>query len=237
MSLLANYSAQNPPFIDVHTHRRTQTAGVFSISNFSQKEVQNDFFTEGVTPRSVGLHPWFLTKENFEKDFERLLQLASNQQVIAIGECGLDKLRGEDIAFQTLVFERQIHLAETVSKPVVIHCVKAFGEVIVVKKRLKPTVPLIIHGFNKKADVVNELVRHGFYISIGAAILEKKRPNTEGSNFADILRQIPLDRLFLETDDAENASIQEVYEVAAKILDMDLSELKFKIYENTVRIF
>jgi TatD DNase family protein len=237
MTLIAKYSFNNPPFIDVHTHRRTQTAGVLSIPNFTQKEVQNNFFTEGVTPCSVGLHPWFLTKENFEKDFEKLSQLASNQRVMMIGECGLDKLKGEDIAFQTQAFEQQIRLAETISKPIVIHCVRAFGEVIAVKKRLKPTVPLIIHGFNKKADVLKELLRHDFYISIGAAILEKKRPNTEGSNFAEILRQIPLDRLFFETDDAENVSIQEIYEVAANILEMDLAELKFKIYENTGRIF
>jgi TatD DNase family protein len=239
---MSQYSSNNPPFVDVHTHR-TQTAGVFSIPNFTQKEFQSAFFAdlsrgnrEGILPCSVGLHPWFLTKENFEKDFEKLSQLASNQQVIAIGECGLDKIRGEDIAFQTQAFEQQIRLAETISKPIVIHCVRAFGEVIAVKKRLKPTVPLIIHGFNKKADVLKELLRHDFYISIGAAILGKKRPNTEGSNFAEILRQIPLDRLFFETDDAENASIQEIYDVAAKILGMELAELKIKIYENLEQI-
>jgi TatD DNase family protein len=242
MSLIDNITAKNPPFVDVHTHRRIQTAGVLSISNFSQKDFQNAFFTdlsqntEGVTSCSVGLHPWFLTKENFEKDFDRLSQLASNQRVIAIGECGLDKLKGEDIAFQTLVFERQIRLAEAVSKPVVIHCVRAFGEVVAVKKRLKPSVPLIIHGFNKKASILEELVRHDFYISIGGAILEKKHLNTEGVHFAEILRQIPLDRLFFETDDAENMGISEVYDAAAKMLGMDLADLKSKIYENIVRI-
>jgi TatD DNase family protein len=236
MSLPTDFSANNPPFIDVHTHRRTHAAGIFSITNFSQKEFQNTFFTEGVTQCSIGLHPWFLTKENFEKDFENLSQLASNQQVRTIGECGLDKLRGEDIAFQTRVFEQHIRLAEAVFKPVVIHCVRAFGEVVAVKKRLKPTVPLIIHGFNKKATILKELVHHGFYISIGAAILEKKRANTEGSNFTEILRQIPLNKLFFETDDAENVEIQEIYAAAAEVLGIDLQELKLKIYENTVKI-
>lgn len=244
MSQITQYPLDNSLFIDVHTHRRTHMAGVFSISNFSQKEVQNAFFTEGGTACSIGLHPWFLTKENFEHDFEILSQYAFNQQVIAIGECGLDKLKGEDIAFQTHVFEQQIRLAEKVSKPVVIHCVRAFGEVIAIKKRLKPTVPLIIHGFNKKATILKELVQHGFYISFGAAILEKKRTHTEElvpillreSNFAEILRLMPLDKLFFETDDAENVDIQAIYEVAAEILDMDLHELKLKIHANAVKI-
>ena len=237
MSLTTDFSANNPPFIDVHTHRQTQTAGVFSITNFSQKEAQKAFFTEGVSSCSIGLHPWFLTKENFEHDFEILTQCAYNQQVIAIGECGLDKLKGEDIAFQTLVFEQQIRLAEVVSKPILIHCVRAFGEVIAVKKRLKPTVPLIIHGFNKKIPILTELIRHDFFISFGAAILEKKCSNTEGGHFAEILRLMPLDKLFFETDDAENIEIQAIYEIAAEILGMDLHELKFKIYENAVGVF
>jgi TatD DNase family protein len=237
---MSQYNSNTPPFVDVHTHRRTQTAGVLSIPNFSQKDFsqnfQNALFTEGVTSCSVGLHPWFLTKDNFEKDFEKLSQLASNQQVITIGECGLDKLKGEDMGFQTLVFEQQVRLAEAVSKPVVIHCVRAFGEVVAVKKRLKPSVPLIIHGFNKKASILNELVRHDFYISIGGAILEKKRLHTEGSHFSEILQQIPLDRLFFETDDAENVEISAVYDAAAKILGMDLSNLKSSIYDNFKRI-
>jgi TatD DNase family protein len=252
MTLIAKYSSNNPPFVDVHTHLRTRTAGVFSIPNFSQKDFQNDFFTdlsrdnrEGVTSCSVGLHPWFLTKENFENDFEKLSQLASNQQVIAIGECGLDKLRGKDLAFQALVFEQQIRLAEAVSKPVVIHCVRAFGEVIAIKKRLKPTVPLIIHGFNKKASILTELIRHDFFISFGAAILEKKVSNTEElvpillreGQLAEILRQMPLDRLFFETDDAENVEIQEIYKAASEILKMDLEALKFKIHENAKHVF
>ncbi len=225
-----------PPFIDIHTHRRTTSEGVFAVPNFSQKDLENGFYTEGVGWASVGLHPWFLTGENFEHDFNKLSQFAHNQQVIAIGECGLDKLKGENLDFQTTAFEAQIRLAESVRKPIVIHCVKAFGEIIAVKKRLKPSVPLIIHGFNKNQNVLAELLRHGFFISIGAAILGKKTPqnasDTEGGAFSEMLRQIPLDRLFFETDDAENVRIEAVYEAAAQILGMDLNDLKSIVYEN-----
>jgi TatD DNase family protein len=230
------FASDNPPFIDIHTHRRTTASGVLSLPNFSQKDLENGFYTEGSPFASVGLHPWFLTKENFEKDFEKLSQLAHNQNNIAIGECGLDKLKGEDLAFQTMAFEAQIHLAESVAKPVVIHCVRAFGEIMVIKKRLKPTVPMVIHGFNKKGEILRELLRHGFFISIGASILPKNGVYTEGSPFSEILHKIPLDRLFFETDDADNVDISTIYEVAALVFKMDVNDLKSIVYTNFLNI-
>ncbi len=237
MSLIANFSSDNLPFVDVHTHRRNTSAGGISVSNFSQKDFEKGDFTEGSILASVGLHPWFLTRENFEKDFERLSQLVRNEHVVAIGECGLDKLKGEDLAFQTAAFEAQIRLAESVSKPVVIHCVRAFGEVVAVKKRLKPTVPFIIHGFNKNEKVLAELLRHDFLVSIGASILSKRQAHTEGSSFEAMMRKIPLDRLFFETDDAENVAVSAIYEAAAKVLNIELSSLKSIIYDNFRKVF
>lgn len=245
---------ERAPFIDIHTHRREPSEGVITVSNYAQKDV----FTEGPTLATVGLHPWFLTRENFENDFKNLTQLIENQQVIGIGECGLDKLRGEDLAFQTKVFEAQIRLAESVSKPVVIHCVRAFSEIIAIKKRLKPSVPLIIHGFNRNETVLKELLRHDFFISIGAAILPKKHVNalekrgfalakaefvlarheaTAEASFSKVVQQIPLDRLFFETDDADNVFIIDVYQAASEILDIDLSRLKSIVYDNFKRLF
>jgi TatD DNase family protein len=242
---IPQFSPLNPPFIDVHTHRRTTSAGVISVPNFSQKDLENGQNTEEPVPiflreslfASAGLHPWFLTKENFKIDFEKLSQLVDNQNIIAIGECGLDKLKGEDLAFQTMAFEAQIRLAESVSKPVVIHCVRAFNEVIALKKRLKPTVPLIIHGFNKNEKILGGLIRHDFFISIGAAILPKNGQNTEGSLLSKNLHQIPLERLFFETDDAENMGISEVYLAASAVLNLDLKDLKSIIYENFKIVF
>ena len=232
MPLIFDHSPHNPPFIDFHTHRRTSQSGVLSIPNFSQKDFEDDIHSATFDCASIGLHPWFLTRANFSKDFEKISQLVHNQAIVAIGECGLDKMRGEDLAFQTTAFEAQIRLAESVSKPVVIHCVRAFGEIIAVKKRLKPTVPLIIHGFNKNQNILDELLRHGFFISIGASILPKNAVYTEESPFSKIFQKIPLDRLFFETDDNENISISEVYEAAAEILKIDLNDLQSMIYTN-----
>ena len=146
------------PFVNIHTHFSKRDENVVSIQNFSQNEWEKDSFTEGGQLASVGLHPWFLTKENAETDFKKLTQLVDNQNIVAIGECGLDKLRGESLDFQTTIFTKQIQLAESIQKPVIIHCVRAFNEVIALKKKLKPTVPMIIHGFNKGETILKELL-------------------------------------------------------------------------------
>ena len=218
------------PFVDIHTHFPKTDENVISIQNFSQNEWKNLFYTEGGHFASVGLHPWFLTNENSEKDFEKLTQLIENQNIIAIGECGLDKLRGESLDFQINIFTKQIQLAESIQKPVIIHCVRAFNEVIALKKKLKPTIPMIIHGFNKNETVLKELIKNGFYVSIGAVLLRGSE------NFKKTVLQMPTERLFFETDD-QNIDVQQIYEAYCKAADMELNNLKSIIYENYLRNF
>ena len=215
------------PFVDIHTHFKNNDADVISVLNITQQE----YLIPNIPPQyfSAGLHPWFLSKANFETDLNKLTQLIDNQSVIFLGECGLVRLKGEDLAFQTQVFEAQIRLAESFSKPVVIHCVKAFNEIIAIKKRLKPRVPLIIHGYNQNKTILINLVMSDFYISFGKAIFKKE------SNAAQALQFIPLNRVFLETDNMD-MSIKTVYEKAAEVLNMDLKDLKKIIFDNFNRI-
>ena len=220
------------PFVDVHTHFKNNDADVISVLNITQQGQFVENTPEGINKggyHSAGLHPWFLSRDNFEHDFNKLTQLIENQSVIFLGECGLDRLKGEDVAFQTQVFEAQIRLAESFSKPVVIHCVKAFNETIAIKKRLKPRVPLIIHGFNQNKILLNDLIKNGFYISIGTPIFKKE------SNAAQVLHIIPQERLFFETDDID-LSIKAVYEKAAEVMNIDLKDLKKIISDNFNRI-
>ncbi|MBL7814701.1 MAG: TatD family hydrolase [Saprospiraceae bacterium] len=214
------------PFVDIHTHLPKVAQGVVSVQNFTQ----NDLYTEGGQNASVGLHPWFLTKENVEQDFKTLSKRAMQPNVVAIGECGLDRLRGESLAFQTQVFEQHIRLAEQVQKPVIIHCVRAFNEVVAVKRRMNPRVPLLIHGFHKNETILQDLLRHGFYISVGAAILRG------GHNAHDAFKHIPIDRLFLETDDAD-VPIERIYAAYATLTGIGLMDLKEHIYQRFASLF
>lgn len=221
------------PYIDIHTHFRTNVPDVISVLNLSQVEdwgeislVSSDASQQSF---SIGLHPWFLTPNNAQEDFNNLKNSIENQQITALGECGLDRLKGESLEFQIPLFEQQIRLAEAYKKPVIIHCVKAYSEVISIKKNLKPRIPLIIHGFNQNEQILKELLKNQFYISIGTNVL---MPN---SNAFKALKQIPLSQLFLETDDKKE-DIRRIYERVAEILNMPLEELKKAILENFSRI-
>lgn len=221
------------PYIDIHTHFRTNVPDVISVLNLSQMDDWTEISLASSDASeqyfSIGLHPWFLTSINAQQDFNNLKNSIENQRIIALGECGLDRLKGESLEFQISLFEQQIRLAEVYQKPVIIHCVKAYNEVISIKKKLKPRIPLIIHGFNQNEQILKELLKNQFYISIGTHAL---MPN---SNAFKALKLIPPTQLFLETDDKKE-DIRNVYEQVAKILNMPIEDLKKIVLENFSRI-
>lgn len=179
---------------------------------------------------SAGIHPWYIKMEDWQKDLQTLKKWIDNEQIIAIGECGLDRLAQVSIAQQLFVFDAQVKLAEQVQKPVIIHCVRAFNELIQWKIQNKPVEPLIIHGFNNKQEIAQQLLAHGFYFSLGTALVN---PN---SNASKVIKLIPIERLFLENDDRETP-IETVYEAAANHLEISISELKNQIWANFATVF
>lgn len=216
-----------PKFIDIHTHNQTPEEGVLKIINAPQSldlsEQPSSYF-------SLGLHPWYLDKNTIEHDFEELEQNAKKQQVVMIGECGLDRNIDVDLAFQTEVFIQQIQLAERLQKPIIIHCVRAFPEIIAIKKKLNPSIPMIIHGFNNNPQVCQQLIKHQFYVSLGAALLN---PN---SNASKIITMIPKEKLFLETDD-KNCTISSIFVAASIHVGAEIVILQEIIINNFNRIF
>lgn len=217
------------PFLNFHTHNFPPTPDEKSIYNLMIEEiaaivkVRNNWI-------SAGIHPWYIKMEDWQKDLQTLKKWIDNEQIIAIGECGLDRLAQVSIAQQLLVFDAQIKLAEQVQKPVIIHCVRAFNELIQWKIQNKPLIPLIIHGFNNKQEIAQQLLAHGFYFSLGTALVN---PN---SNASKVIKLIPIERLFLENDDRETP-IETVYEAAANHLEISISELKNQIWANFATVF
>lgn len=139
---------------------------------------------------SIGIHPW----EAEEATPERLALLedrASHEpQIVAIGEAGLDRLRGPGLDVQERVFEAQAEIAERVGKPLIIHAVRTIPEILSIHKRLRPRQPWIIHGFRGRIESARQiLARPGIFISVGA-----NPPAPE------VLAAIPPERLLRETD-------------------------------------
>lgn len=226
-------------FINIHTHNPEKQDNQQIIYNLIIPETEEalETFPDETVPNSwlsAGIHPWYIAErrpsENNQKlQLEKLRQLAQYQDIKLIGECGLDRLKGSPLPIQEEIFIKQIRIAEEVKKPLIIHCVKCFSELISIKKIVRPKVPMIVHGFNNNLTIAQMLLEKGFYLSLGTAILQ------ENSNAAQVLLQIPLEKLFLETDD-KAISIMEIYEKASFILKMPINKLEDTIFANYLEI-
>lgn len=216
---LADYS-----FIDIHTHA-VKSSIAFQILNISTTE---PLLPPSDIPFSCGIHPWYLTKENEAQSFKRLEEWIKYPNCIALGECGLDKIQGPSLDRQMAVFEKQIALAITCQKPMILHVVKAHQELLSLK--VKQPEKMILHGFNKKREVAEKLIDYGFNVSIGHAVLSNE-------SLMDTVKNIPLNQLFLETDDQAQLNISEIYAAVASIKGLAIQELQREIKNNYIRVF
>jgi TatD DNase family protein len=211
-------------FFNLHTHKYTNQENVLELVNQYPQE-----FDDTIPFYSIGIHPWYIREKQLETDLQIIESKLQEANCLAIGECGLDKRIEAPLELQQMVFEKQLLLAEKYKKPVVIHCVASFQEVIATKKRLKLTVPMIIHGFSKNKQVAKELIDNGFYISFGKYLL--RNPELES-----VFQSIPNDKFFLETDTVEEG-IEEVYALAARYKKMGIDELQQQIKSNFAAVF
>ncbi len=208
-------------YYNIHTHKFSDNEEIVELVNQFPDEVDSNlpFF-------SVGIHPWYLDENQLGEQLELIEKYVHLSNCKAIGECGLDKRIETSIEIQKKVFIPQLLLAEKYKKPVVLHCVAAYQELIEIKKELNLTVPLIIHGFSKNKQVAQSLLNNGFYLSFGKYLLLNP-------DLGEVLKTVPLDRLFLETDTMEQ-TIFDVYNKAESILNKDV---RFIITENYIRVF
>jgi len=209
-------------FLDVHTHQSGKKKGVTSIESLS---LTSDIFLAmpKTKPISIGLHPWYATLNQLPLQMKYMEVLAKQENVKLIGECGLDKLRGETLDNQIFILKAQILLAEKLRKPIILHCVKSFSELMALKQELGIKVPMIIHGFNKHQELGKQMQSNGFLLSFGSAILK------HDSNAAELIKTSQ--RFFLETDTADT-SIEQIYQAAANLKKCSVDELKAIIFTN-----
>ena len=206
-------------FFNIHTHMaKHPESEILSVDVHSYSSIEKNAFL------SVGIHPWYLTDDDAENQLELLRKAIENKHVVAIGECGLDKLKGPSMELQKVVFKEQMAMAEEHGLPLVIHCVKASNELVQLKRQTHPDQPWIIHGFRGKEALGKEFIQHGFYLSFGACYQE------------EALRSVPVERLFIETDESE-LSIEDIYLRIAQSRGMDLKELTESIKKNVERVF
>lgn len=209
--------------IDFHTHNRNAGPGaIINLLPGDANEIKAGFFY------SIGLHPWYIREDEVEWQLEQIRNVATMPEVIAIGEAGLDKLAVSDFKLQQFIFQEQISIAEALKKPLIIHSVRSYNEMVQIKTASESTVPWVVHGFNSNIRVAEMLIDHGFCLSFGKALLNPK------TNATRVLNQVDQGKVFLETDDSE-VKIEEIYKIAARLLKSDFDPLKSNIYRNFIK--
>lgn len=205
--------------LDIHTHHLPLHPEQ-AIFNYSPEML----VAQLPTYCSVGIHPWYLTPDNLRTKWDWLMLAVHHPNVLAIGEAGLDKAVDVPFALQLDVFERQIELSEVMELPLIIHCVRAANEIVELKKRIQPHMPWIIHGFRGKKEQALQYIRHGIFLSFGEKYQE------------EALRAVPVDRLFLETDES-TIEISLLYEQAATICSLSVESFTMQIQQNINEVF
>jgi TatD DNase family protein len=210
-------------YFNLHTHTASGQPGFVELLNEYPLEME-----DGLASYSIGIHPWKITDQT-DRELQIIEQKLSDPACWAVGECGLDKRIETPMDVQQKVFEPQLLLAQQAGKPVVIHCVAAYDEVVATKDKLGITVPLILHGFSKSMALARQMIGEGFYLSFGKYLLR----NPE---LPEVFAKVPADRFFLETDTIDEP-LTEVYELAAKARGVSIEEIKEQVAANVERVF
>lgn len=167
---------------DLHTHRLDSTNGIISV---------NPFFNayDAAKHYSAGIHPWN-AESAAEREINALYEAAARGEVVAIGECGLDRLRGGCLDYQIKIFREHISLSEALRKPLIVHCVRCTAELLAERKRSRAAMPWAFHGFRGGAAEAAQLCRAGIYVSLG------ERFNAQAAAV------VPEEMLLAETDES-----------------------------------
>ena len=214
---------ENKIFINIHGHRQANNIQEWVMMNLMAKDYPPEDIESGFY--SVGFHPYNVGKVDDEDTISKVRLSTENPNVFAIGEIGLDKSIQAPLDHQMRIFEAQVEIAEYADMPVVLHVVRAFNEIIDFMKVHQPVVPMIIHGFNGNKQMAESLLKSGFMISFGEAIAR------EGSAAIETLKMVPVEKMFLETDEGE-LDIREIYHFAAQMKGISMDHLRLQIFEN-----
>ena len=213
-------------FIDIHTHNeKTKSASIYNFSFIEDNEVPEERYF------SIGIHPWFLEKINIDRSLSFLKDKINHPFCMAIGEIGLDYKcdipRQEQIKF----FALQMHIASSYNvRVVILHCVRAYNDIIRIIKESKYQGYLIFHDYNGNLEVTKSLLKYKAYFSFGKSIF---RQNNQFSGQFALIK----DRFFLETDEQTEYSIENIYYKAAALSRCTDNDLQRLLQQNFINCF
>ena len=161
-----------PKLLDCHTH--SQKVSCQAIRSLTYVEWSGDATIEEGQLYSIGFHPWSLPLEENQTALIDQMQrrLASTPQIVAVGECGIDKLRSNATLSQQLVWlEAQMRLACQLQRPILLHTVRAWAAMIEMRSQMEQGFaqlpPMVLHGFRARGEVAQMMLSKGFALSFG----------------------------------------------------------------------
>jgi TatD DNase family protein len=190
-----------------------------------------------------GIHPWEARNQpgNWDAELEKCIR----EPFCGVGEIGLDKKKDPDLSGQVEVFTRQLEMAKEHKKPVMIHCVQAWGEMLPILRKNSSGLRFLIHSFRGSEEILAELMKLGAFVTFSWKLFHQKYGETP-EKVAALIKKVPADRLLLETDfpyigekcfstlTAEQyfECIKDTYATAAQLLGMSLKQLEEQVERN-----
>lgn len=193
---------------------------------------------------SLGVHPH--DAKDYNSDVEKEIYALKNKKTLAIGEIGLDyfyKLSEPEV--QKKVFVKQIHIANSLKLPIVLHIRDAHSEAYdIIKTEIANLNSCVVHCYTGSIDILKKYLNLGMYVSFTGVITFPK-----ASDVKESVKYAPMDRIMLETDAPYLAPVPhrgktnypEYVPILAKelslIKELDLKVVAPIIYDNSFKFF
>ncbi len=220
---------KNAKFIDIHSHQGREASKDVIIYSY------NPGINSGPSKDhlfSIGIHPWSINDTDIEEHWNTLKENIQSNNLVFIGEAGIDLTINVPLETQEEILWRHIRLSEEYKRPLILHVVKSQQEILNLRKESKAEQAWILHDYNGNKQMIEQCLKHnGLYFSIGARFF-----NSPKSKIAKDLMSIPLDRLFFETDDQTTFSIERIYTEYSRVSNIKIEELKDIIESNFRRL-
>lgn len=211
--------------IDIHTHNPSGDLSRIEVKVFNTyKDVKETPFKY-----CISAHPWFL--ENFDvEEFKKCLKEHLNiDSFFALGEIGLDRIKGIKYSKQIEIFKKLIDFSIEYNIPrIVIHSVKANEDIYKILKDKNFKAQVIFHDFNENEQITKKLLSLNSYFSFGSNFLKDNAKASKTFPF------IPKERVFFETD--ENNDLVACYKKAQLITGHSYEDICFNNFERILKL-
>lgn len=215
-------------YVDVHSTKHTHWPDAISLASIRITKDTEEFVEDGLC--TVGLYPSDVD-DDWRDAFDIVEELASDELVVGIGVCGLDRACDAPWLLQIDAFNALADLAERVSKPMVVRCVKAFDELFQVQKDVDAVQTWVLHGFVKGQELARQYLDAGMHLSFDSNVMR------ETPTLIEVVKFCPDDRIHLETGSNSTVGIEVITERVANLRGISTQALCDILVRNFNSVF